>query len=119
MALSDWPAQLPSGAAGSVTAPASGAVFVSMAAPTTGAYKLVFCYWLSGTTETALANVKIGLNGNNSFISGYPSITGSAPVYITFERVDLDGTNVVALRSVGATTAGAQYNGFITAQRLG
>jgi len=106
------------GNAGSVTAPGAGSGVTTLAAPPAGVYDVTFAFFLSGTAETALANVRVR-KGTTNIVNTLPSITGAAAVVVRCPRVTLDGASALSIQSIAAATAGAVYSGWIIATRVG
>jgi hypothetical protein len=105
-------------AGNSAAAPGAIGTIVSLAAPPAGVYDVSFGYFLSGTTEAALGNVRLRKQGV-SLCGTLPSITGAPPVTDDVKRVTLDGTQTLNLVAIVAATAGSVYNGWIIATRVG
>lgn len=105
-------------AANSATAPGAGSAFCTLSAPPAGTYKIKFAWALAGTAETALANVRVKLNGTN-YLTPMMSLSGTGRMETVLENVTLDGLNAVQLVAVAAATAGAVYLGEIVAIRTG
>lgn len=107
---------------GSVTAPAQ---FANIALLAGGAlsgisdrkWLITVTYWLTGTTETTLNNIRLVANGV-VVVANLPTITGSAPV--TFQYY-LHGNNIngTAIQAANNSTGGSQYNGIISALMVG
>ena len=107
------------GAGASSTSTGAGSAVVNVTAPTTpGTYKIVCTYAVTGTAETALANLRLKWN-NVIKISGLPTLTSSGFYTVCVERADLDGVNNIRLEAVAAATTGAIYTGSITYTRIG
>jgi hypothetical protein len=81
-------------------------------------YDVTFCYFLSGTTETALSNVRVR-RGTTNIVNTLPSITGAAVAVVRVPRVALDGASALSIQTVAAAVVGAVYNGWIVATRIG
>ena len=109
-----------------VAAPSAGATIVNLNAGAVqapqvygpaGIYRIAGLIALTGTAETALANVRLQWN-NTSQTSSLLSLSGQAVPFL-IERADLDGVNVVALIAVANATAGSIYNAILSATRIG
>lgn len=104
------------GAGATTAAPGIGVQFAGATPVEAGYYDVEVVYILTGTTETALANVRLK-SMNATLISGLPSITGQL-VRLRFPKVQADGTNPISLVAVAAAIASSVYTGAIVYTRV-
>jgi hypothetical protein len=109
-------------AVASVTAPGAGADVVQIANVPSGTYKVRALITLTGTAETALANLRLREGGNT--IGDMPSLSASAgPVEICLDQIevnpDADDAVDVDIIAIAAATAGAVYTIHLALTRIG
>jgi hypothetical protein len=119
--MSAWPGNTLTAVA-SVTAPGAGADVVQIASVPSGVYKIRVLIALTGTAETALANLRLREGGN--IVGDLPSLSAAAgPVEICFEQVevnpDADDVVDVDIIAIAAATAGAVYTIHLALTRIG
>jgi hypothetical protein len=104
----------------STAAPGAGAVVASIAAPPPGVYKVKLLIVLTGTAETALANLRLRENGA-TVATALPSLSAAAgPVILEFDRVEVnEGGGNLDVIAIAAATAGSVYNVVLQATRVG
>ena len=103
---------------GSVAAPGLGVLFVSLAAPPAGVYRIEITFVITGAVETNALNVRLQYNGSGK--GDFASGAGVAAILTyVIERATLDGASVVKLTTVAAATAATVYTGTISATRIG
>jgi hypothetical protein len=104
-------------ATGSVTAPGVNGVIASIVAPPEGVYEVAVHIALTGTAETALAN--LSLRENATSVANLPSLSTFAQrIEIPQVEVNAGGGNLNVV-AIAAATAGAIYNVTLVATRVG
>jgi hypothetical protein len=82
-----------------------------------GRYRIRGWYVLTGTQETAAANVRLLVNGAS--VMDMPTGQTTMLNIHSFEvYADLNGTDAVVLRSAAASTGGSVYTGNLVLDRL-
>lgn len=106
-------------ASAATTTPGAGAVLASIAAPPAGVYRVQVTIVLSGTAETALANLRLRENGA-TVADALPSLSAAAgPLTLTFDRVEVnEGGGNLDVIAIAAATAGAIYSVVLQATRV-
>jgi hypothetical protein len=106
---------------GSVVAPAADTVIATHTPPAANAgklHKIVATVWFSATAPTGVDNANMAFKFGGTVISAIPAVPDlHIPVTVEFYFKAAAGTPF-AIVSVGAGTAGVQYNAFITATRI-
>ncbi len=104
--------------AGSVTAPGALGTVATTGLLADGIYDVSFGYFLSGTAETAMANVRIRKNTPSTIADNMPSISAAPPVTDDIKRITLSGGRAIQIVAIVAAAAGSQYNGWLIATRV-
>ena len=104
---------------GSAVAPGAGSNFVATTAPPKGVYEIRGGYIITAAQETAALNIRLLANAVG--VVDFPTAMtfGSAQVVpFHIPRIELNGTDIVALRAVVAAVAATVYAGWLCVSRI-
>ncbi len=107
-------------ASGVATAPGAGATLATIAsgALPAGKYKVTVSSSVSGNAVADVGNIKIQ-RGGTDFLSPIPHGVNGQPVSWVDDEMELDGTQALDVKAIGAGTASIEYNVTIEALRVG
>jgi hypothetical protein len=103
-------------AQGSSTAPTAGTAIATIAAPGAGIYRVVVQLRLSGTAETATANVELRHGATVVGKCGFTVLTDLQS--IVFERVTVAAAEAITVNATANAVASSVYNARVIATQL-